>query len=252
MPAAAPTTDSFFDVWRKIPPEEKLELMARAQSRGLGAAVVLLTITGTVAAGLRLPWIFWGAFMGVPFIFQFASAKAWRDMKPRAMLEYLAARSAARRYAYGCQCKDLTVVLMFRGVLQRQFDEEEIQSALEARVESKDYIDVWVALFPDTVVMMSERSGGAKLEFAQSLGERLAIKAVDFDNQNDSKQLEFTVENKRGDKHSWVLTSSYPAALYVFERKAQAFTAEIAAQAERDRHAYADMFNQYSGENFND
>ncbi len=244
MAAVVQSDSSSFDMWRKIPPEEKLELMAKAQSKGIAAATILLTVSGTIALGLKLPWLFWSAFVGIPFIFQFASAKAWRDLKPRAMLEYLAARSAARRYAYQAGGKDLTITLLFKGTLQPDFSEEEEEEAIEARISHRDRVDVWIALFPDTVVMISERQGGAKLEFAQILGERLEVVAEGFDEAGGKRLIRLIVDNRKGDRHGWVLTSPFPAALLVFERKIKAFMVEQKAQIERDRLAHTELFAQ--------
>jgi hypothetical protein len=243
MPVMTDTNDGFFDVWRKVPPEEKLELMARAQSKGVGATLVLLIITGTMALGLRLPWLFWSTFLAVPFVFQFAAAKAWRDLKPRAMLDYLAARSAARRYAYGAHAQDLTVSLMFRGVLRPEFGAEQEQEQMEAQIQNKAEVPVWVALFPDTIVMMSERAGGAKLEFAQSISEKLTITTRGFDNDGEQRQVILTSQGRKGNKLNWNLTSQYPAALLVFERKAKGFTEAMRLQVERDTQAYRELYS---------
>jgi hypothetical protein len=212
--------DSYVDIWRRVPPEEKLELMARAQSRGVGASLVILLITGAVAVGLRMPWFFWAAFFTIPFAFQFASARAWRDIKPRTMLEYLAARSAARRYAYGAQSKDLTVELIFKGILQRDFSTLGESEELEARIEARDKVAVWVSLFADTIVMMSERPGGAKLEMIHSILERIEVTPEGFDDSGaQSRRLVFDIEVRKGEVERWFLTSAYPAALLVCERK---------------------------------
>jgi hypothetical protein len=237
--------ESSFDIWRKVPPEEKLELMARAQSKGVGASLVILIITATVAVGLRLPWVFWAAFATVPFAFQFASARAWRDIKPRTVLEYLAARSAARRYAYGAQAADLTVDLMFKGRLGRDFSSLGESAELDARLEDRDAVNVWVSLFPDTIVMISERAGGAKLEMVYSTIERLAVTAEGFDDSSpEQRRLVFDVEPRKGERERWFLTSPYPAALLVCERKIKRAMEENKIHVERQRLATSTLFNK--------
>lgn len=248
MAAISETTDSSLDIWRKMPPEEKLDLMAKAQSKGLAATLVILVITGTVAAGLRIPWLFWGAFAILPFVFQFASAKAWRDIKPRAMLEYLAARSAARRYAYGAQAKDLAIELIFRGTLTPDYNEEEIQEALDAKLDERFSRDVWVGLFKDTLVMISERRGGAQLQFAHNILERLVVSSEGFEKDSSTpRRVVFDVYDKRlGISSRWFLTSPFPAALYVCERKILAAQAAHQAQLEKEQRLMQAMARDVS------
>ncbi len=239
--------DSYVDIWRRVPPEEKLELMARAQSRGVAASVVILIITGTMAVGLRMPWVFWAAFVTIPFAFQFASARAWRDIKPRTMLEYLAARSAARRYAYGAQAKDLTVDLMFKGTLQRDFAPLGESEELDARIEERDKVAVWVSIFPDTMVVMSERPGGAKLEMIHSILDRLAVTAEGFeDSSSESRRLVVDVELRKGEFERWFLTSPYPAALLVCERKIKRAIEENKIHLERQQLATKGLYSRES------
>ena len=224
-------------------------MMAKAQAKGISASSILLGAVGSIALGLRVPWLFWSTFVAVPFVFQLASAKAWRTLKPRAMLEYLAARSAARRYAYSANGKDLTVSLMMKGTLHPDFSAEETEQAIEARIEQRDYVDVWVALFPDTLILMSERAGGAKLEFAQLLfSDRFEMTAEGFDDSSQDRRLVLSIETKKGEKHRWHLTSPFPAALLVLERRARSFIAEQKVQAEKDRLAYTELFAQKLGE----
>jgi hypothetical protein len=247
--AGLKTDGSYLDIWRKVPPEEKLELIARAQSRGVSASFVILIITGTVAVGLRLPWIFWAGFVAIPFAFQFASARAWRDLKPRTMLEYLAARSAARRYAYGAHAKDLTVDIMFKGNLQKDLSILGESEQLDARIENRDKVDVWVSIFADTIVMMSERQGGAKLEMIHSTVGRIEVTAEGFDESNaESRRLVIDIEARRGESQRWFLTSPYPAALLVCERKIKRAKEENKIVLERQRLATKGLYNQIPSE----
>jgi hypothetical protein len=250
MASAFQQDTSFLDIWRKIPPEEKLLLMAQSQARGISASSILLATIGSISLGLRVPWLFWSAFVTIPFVFQLASAKAWRDLKPRTMLEYLGARSAARRYAYSANAKDLTVSIMMKGVLSPEYSADDQEEAIEARIEQRDHVDVWVALFPDTIVMMSERAGGAKLEFAQSLlGDKFEVEAEGFDDRNEERRLVFTIGDKKtSERHRWFLTSPFPAALLVLERRMRAFLEEQRLAAEKERLAYTELFAQKVGE----
>lgn len=217
MAAAAQTalsTDTYPEIWRKIPPEEKLELMARAQSRGLAATLAVLAITATVAVGLKLPWLFWGAFFVIPIVFQFAAMKEWRTLKPRTMLEYLAARSASRRFAYVAQSQDLTVLLLFKGNLERLPDDSSEQLDDFSDVGTRAHATpVWIALFPDTLVVMSERRGGAQPELVHTLRERLQLTTEGFDDGGESRRLTVEITDETKPLQRWSMSSSYPAAL---------------------------------------
>lgn len=244
MAKTAPAdVDPFFEVWRRVPPEEKLELMARAQAAGVSASLVIVSVCATVSIGLKLPWLFYGAFVGIPFIFQFASSKAWRDIKPRAMLEYLAARSAARRYAFGTHCQDLTTKLMFKGYLSQRFSAEEESQEMEAEIDNRQRKEVWVALFPDTIVMLSERPGGASLELAYSIDQRLSIASTGFDDDDrENRSVILGFAGRDGITRSFALTSRYPAALMVFERQIKVFAQLRKEQAEKDAASIQTLF----------
>lgn len=214
------------DIWRTIPPEEKLECLARAQSHGVQSVAVLVIMGGTIAVALQLPWIFWCALILIPFIFQFSSGKAWRGIRPRLMLEFLAARSAARRYAFTNRARDLGLQVILRGEMSRISDADPRTAALEAAADSNSQAAVWIALFNDTIVLMSERSGGAKLEFATPINDRLSVEARSpkGDNSpyhNNSAVILTYFDRHANEQRQLQLTSRYPAALAVFEKRLQ-------------------------------
>ena len=215
------------DIWRAIPPEEKLQLMSRAQGTGCVAVMMASVISAPIAIALQVPWIFWGTLLGSPFIFQFAAGRSWRDLRPRVMLEYLAARSAARRYAFANKSKDLKLELLFRGKVERVFEANDAMAALEAAVENTKESLVWVALFTDAVVLMSEKPGGASLEFAHPINERLTMKSESRDGERGYQALQSVEigapDRKMKKEQRFKITSPYPAALVVFERKLDAY-----------------------------
>ena len=211
------------DLWRQIPPEEKFDIMARAHACGITWAVVTVIVASTMAVGLQLNWMLWASLVLAPMIFQFAAGKAWRDIKPCIMLEYLAARSAARRYAYTTKAESLDIELIFRGRIARVFDQENIQEALDAKLENRTESDVWIVLFNDAVVMMSEQPGGAVAEFAYLVNDRMVMDATALDGKGDySSNREIILgaqKDRRGPLQRIKLTSRHSAALVVFERK---------------------------------
>lgn len=209
------------DIWRMIPPEEKFALLARAQSKGVLASSVAIIVGCTIAVALQMSWVMWAVIICSPFVFQFAAGKAWRTLRPKAMLEYLAARSASRRYAFTAKAKDLTPTVMLKGKLEEIFENEKLQEALEAMVANTKEAEVWVTLFGDAVTMISERYGGADLKFAALLDDKLQVSSRSSDGRDYSseKELILTVSNKRGEDRRYKLTSQFPAALVVFEKK---------------------------------
>ena len=207
------------DLWRRIPPEEKFELMAKAQANGASASIIAVVICCTIAVGLKLPTLMWGSFVCAPFVFQYAAGKTWRKVRPTVMLEYLAARSAARRYAFSASGKELTVNFMFKGIVRKEFTPEQESERLENMVDNVQNAAVWVALFNDSLVMMREGRAGAELEFAQLLDEKITIHGRGKEYSNE-RELLISARNRSMEIKTICLTSRFPAALVVFEKLA--------------------------------
>lgn len=213
------------DIWRTIPPEEKFEIMAQAQAAGTVTAVIMIIICSTIAIGLKLQWLMWGSFLAAPFAYQFSAGKKWRAVRPRVILEYLAARSAARRFAFAAKGKDLTCKFMFRAKAERIFDKADVHEALEAMIDNVKTAEVWVALFGDSIVMMEEKYGGAESRFTRLIDSHLSLQSTSLDNRGEyssNKELVVKATHKNRDPEIVKLTSRYPAALIVFEKKLQA------------------------------
>jgi hypothetical protein len=225
-----------FEIWRQIPPEEKIQIMSRAHANGLFTCVITVLIASTMAVGLRLPWMLWSSLIVAPLMFQLAAGKAWRALRPRIMLEYLAARSAARRYAFSANSDDLGISLIFRGEMQEIYDQENVALAMESMVAATQEAEVWIALFNDALVLMSEKKGGASCEFAALINDKLTVTAINPEDEgdyNNNKELIIYAaaeKNRRAKKVK--LTSRFPAALVVFEKKlSQALDVAKAAKA---------------------
>lgn len=209
------------DIWKQIPPEEKLQMMASAHASGTFAALGYILVLATLSVGFRQPWVFWFALLSAPMIFQFNAGRAWRSHRPRAMLEYLAARTAARRYAFVVKGDDLTIRLMFRGELEHLFESDNLLDELNADIDNKKHRDVWIALFGDSVVMMSERVGGAELQFGCVLDDKLTVLAENTDGRDYSNEKSLILEHtdKAFGTRRVRIRSEYPAALVVFEKR---------------------------------
>ncbi len=223
------------DLWRQIPPEEKFELMSKSHAKGIQAGAVTVIVGCTVAVALKVQVLIWLSIILSPLIFQFAAGKAWRDLRPRIMLEYLAARSATRRYAFSIRGKDLTLLMLFKGKMEEEFDEEHLEDSLEAKAQGTDSTPVWVGLFRDSIVMMSERMGGGELRFGQLLTEkRLRIEGGSLSGESEYSNdhfVRFTFPDRSGSDRHVRLTSKYPGALIVFEKKLLALRQQVLSEA---------------------
>jgi hypothetical protein len=172
--------------------------------------------------GLRQEWFLWGPLIASPLVFQVAAGRKWRQVRPRVMLEYLAARSAARRFAFTAKAKDLSLKLMFRGYVSEVFDDDAVQEKLEASISANKESAVWIALFGDAVVLISERAGGATAEFAQPLTEKLGIQVRNPESAKSAytagKEVILSYHSRLMGHRRVRVTSRYPAAMVVFEK----------------------------------
>ena len=184
------------EIWRMVPPEEKFELMARAQSKGVGAASICIIILCTMSVGLKLGWLMWCGFLFAPFVFQFAAGKEWRNVRPRVLLEYLAVRSASRRFAFGVRSKELSPKMILKGTLERVYDNEHIQEAMEAIIASNKSAEIWITLFGDAFTMIAEAPGGAEVKLAALLDSKLKISSDSNQDYSNQKEVFITVKIK--------------------------------------------------------
>ncbi len=211
------------DIWQKIPPQEKVALIAKAQASGLQFCIMLFTCAAAVAVGLKMPWAFWGTCFVLPFAFQVASARSWGKVKARILVEYAAARSAACWYAQQVHGKELNPTLVFKGTLENASDEGGSPSAdsLISDFEPQGPVPVWITLFPDTIVMFRETPRGARNEFSCSLFDEITVTAEGFDDEPGApRKLLLSHEGEDGIKNL-SLSSNDGTSLVVCERKLQ-------------------------------
>ncbi|MCB0352139.1 MAG: hypothetical protein KDD64_01405 [Bdellovibrionales bacterium] len=214
------------ETWRIVPPEEKLVIMAKAHASGTAAVAALLLVAGTLAVGFQQMMVFWIALLSSPIIFQFSASRKWKYLRPKAMLEYLAARSAARRYAFAVKATDLTLSVIFRGsmeIVYEQNDAEGILSALDAAISNNAQTEVWISLFDDALIMMSEQRGGAQLEFGHVINDRLSIELdpSTADLPGPERAYILGLDQRSLGMYRVRLRSPYPAALSVFYQRLQ-------------------------------
>ncbi len=213
--------------WRQIPPEEKLEMMTQAHTTGVSSALCLIIMGATFSIGYQVPELFWISILASPIVFQFAAMRKWRSVRPVLMLMYLAARSASRRYAYAVKSVDMSIRLIFRGTMKRIPTDDSVIGQMDAEVLGAVEIPVWIVLFADCVIVMSEAKGGAKLEFGRLVCDRMSVRLPNPEVDVD-RSITITYTDRHEGKEIISLNSYQPAALSVFGSKLNEFLSEPA------------------------
>lgn len=211
--------------WNAVALEERLELVNRAHATGILAGAMSLLLMGTIGYGFDQIWLLL-AGLGVSFfITPMFTSYSWRRYKPQLILAYLAVRTVARRYAYGCNIVDLDTVLIFRGFMEQRFANatEEALFRQEQGVDidessPQEKKSVWIALLRGGVVLLSERPGGAKLEFASAITAEFVCKKIEPKDDRESVEILLTGATGQSRGRTVAISSKYPAALYVFEK----------------------------------
>lgn len=233
---AAGAALSVKNAWNAVALEERLELVSRAKAQGLVAGVCFILLTGSIGYGFdRIEFLF-GGMLASLFVGQLFSFYSWRSNKPEAILEYLAARSVARRYAYGYRMPDLDVVLIFRGFYEQIFTDEELGQLYESTktvdfsTKAASKKEVWICLMRGAVVILSERRGGAKLEFICPVTAEAVLRKPRPDEEVSDEAL--VLEGCGPTKgRIAAITSQYPGAFLVFEKQLQRLLEEARRKA---------------------
>ena len=219
-------------VWNSVCLEERLELIASAQATGVIASLAALLLVGSIAYGFDQIWLLVAGVASSIFVFPLFSSYSWRRGKPALILAYLAVRAVGRRYAYGYHVDDLDIILIYRGQMKEVFADREqeelakrtVGTEFEARVG--EFRDVWIMLLRGAVVLLSEKAGGAKLEYLTHVTAETVLR--DVGKVEDSADHALVVEGVGAAKGKIVMISSkYQGAHYVF-RKQLAFLIEEA------------------------
>lgn len=212
------------DVWQKIPPEEKVKLTSEAQATAISTVAIFCMFGWAVAVGFKEPWYLWGSFCVVPFLFQVFSKKAWQIVRPRAIVEYTAARATATHYAAEAGGRELYPSLQFKGTLEQDSSDpsQGDSDSADGTLEGRGPVPVWVTVFPDSVVLFSESARGARPELACSIYEDLSVATEGFDEEAlDQRKLLFSLRQQDGSEYRWVLRSGHTSQLTACERRLQ-------------------------------
>lgn len=228
---------SIDDAWNSVALEERLELISRAQADGILAACAAVLLVGTIAYGFDEIYLLLAGLALGPFVFSLFSSYSWRRGRPALILAYLAVRTVARRYGYGYNLPDLDIVLIYRGRMREVFATKEdaaISRQLhntESETAAEDKA-VWICLLRGGIILLSEKPGGAKLEFITAVTPELVCERFDSDNELPDSTL--VIEGTGSSRGRKVLVwSSSIGAQYVFERRVQALVDEASATVER-------------------
>lgn len=208
--------------WNSVPVEERLDILSKAHASGLMAGIGSMLVMGTIGYGFDNIWVLaTGIGLGF-FLVPMFSSYSWRRNKPAAILAYLAARAVSRRYAYGHDCTDLEVVLIYRGEFKELFDNREEEELERQRLDMSANIyrkkTVWISLLRGAIVVLSERKGGAKLEFYSPITNDVKVrKATANEDISDSAVIIEGIGNAEG--RTILLDSPSRGAQYVFEKQ---------------------------------
>lgn len=219
----------FEQTWQKVPHEERRELLARSQAKALEVCFIVAIFGCTAAFGLSMPWILLGVAVLLPVLFQVVVARMWIEIKPQTVAHYFVASRTAMRYAELFSPSNPTLKTMFRGTLQ-PIDETttglDPEFAAEYAEESPSHAnlpkEVWICLFPEALVMFSENTGGAKLEFIHSILEDFSAVLETPEDLNGSplpSRLFIEVPDDSQTHSKWLVTSPHPSCLSTCERK---------------------------------
>lgn len=238
MPRATSGLISIDNAWQSVSLEERLELISRAHATGVVASISSMLLIGCVAYGFDKIWLLAVGAASSIFVFPLFTSYSWRREKPALILAYLAVRAVSRRYAYAYNIPDIDIVFIYRTKMKEIFSdvEEEALHKQQERVDFdtnlEDRKDVWVVLMRGGIVILSEKLGGARLEFSTAItGETVIAKPPA--NETGWSDRAIRIEGVLASKgRAVILDSKYPAAQYVFEKKLQILIEEQKAAIE--------------------
>lgn len=220
------------NAWNAVALEERLELLSRVHADGVMAGITTLLLMGTIGYGFDqislLVFGFGAMFFTVPMFM----SRTWRRAKPALILAYLAVRTMARRYAYGYNITDLDIILVYRGTLRELYKNRETEELVRQRqvvdfdaAPEEESRDVWICLLRGGVVILSERAGGAKLEFISMITNDMVIR--DPETQESRVPGSVIIEGVLLAKGRTILLETRaPGAQYVFRKQLERLISE--------------------------
>ncbi len=220
------------NIWNSVALAERIELISKSQASGILAATISIFVVSSIGYGLDNIWFLLVALASGFFIFPLFSSQTWRNGKPSMILAYLAVRTVARRYAHGFNLPNIDIVLIYRGQFEEIFDSREDEE-LHMQSQSISFDnqesmnrkkDVWIILLRSGILLLSEKRGGAKLEFVTPIQSDTTI-----DYNQAEKNPTYRINGSGINKgRNILLSSKYQAAHYVFLKRFQTIAYEAA------------------------
>jgi hypothetical protein len=223
--------------WQRVPAEERKAVVALAQAQALGSCLTLLALGATAAWALKMPTLLLATGVITPVVFQAIFTRAWTRAKPRAIAEYLAAEHTARHFAKILQAPHTGVNFLFRATAEqareRLNDSEESQPHKQP---TSTKIPVWVSLFPESLLMVTEGKDGAKLVFAHSTVNKFRSSLPQLNEENTlPPALILETEEHDGNGAQWILSSPHPRTLETCQERILMFAEQAQAQRSKPR-----------------
>jgi len=227
------------EAWNAVALEERFEMIARSKAEGIVASGAFAFVMGSVAYGFDEIWLLVVAAAGAVLVMPLFASYSWRKNKPATIMAYLAVRSVARRYAYGYKISDFGVVLIFKGELEELYASE-ADEQLAAQKETVDFDstrqrrkNVWLCLLRGGLVALSERPGGAKLEFLCAVAPELIVRKPLSSEDYSPRSVILESPATTGVVRKVVISSAYSGAMYVFEKQLLRLKDEDSLRRER-------------------
>jgi hypothetical protein len=238
MSETPPNTEQIKRAWLRIPEEEKRELITAAKAKGFEACLLLAVFGVSAAFGLKMPAILLGTAVLLPLLYQVISVREWREKRPHLIAKYMVAGHTASQYASSMLSKDPAVKVLFRGSLTPPLKvRAQLYPELEPEELEAQPIPVWVSLFPDHLIMISEGEKGAKLEFAHSTLDNFRLVSDDAEESEEPRDtMAIETEDPDGEAARWVIQSPHATAILACEKKIRLFHERALAEQEGNPH----------------
>ncbi len=211
------------DIWNSVALEERLELIAKSQASGIISAIIAIFVVGSIGYGLDNIWFLLVALASGFFVFPLFSSQTWRSGKPSMILAYLAVRTVSRRYAHGFDLPNIDMVLVYKGTFEEIFQNREDQElhlqsqAIDLNTSNNGVQEVWIVLMKSGLLILSEKRGGAKLEFITPI-----LADTIIESEEGPKYTSYTIQGSGVNKGRTIrLESKYKGAHYVFLKRFQ-------------------------------
>lgn len=218
--------------WNSVALEERIELISRSHATGIIATLASILLCGSIGYGLDQIWLLACGVASSLFVFPLFSSYCWRRGKPSLILAYLAVRAMGRRYAYNYNVRDLDIVLIYRGqireVYQSEQDKELVRQKYQGTVDFEigTFRDCWIMLTRGAIVVLTEKLGGAKLDYLTHITHELEVRDP-LPSEVPAPPNAIVIDGVMSAKgRLMMIASKYPGAHYVFRSNLEALVAE--------------------------